>query len=110
MLSAKTARLLLLLSIPGQTVFVFAADFIYNGQSTVMPSFVLTYLLAGLVQLTLLLYICHIMTHTLWKFEIDPDNSSIPYLTALGDISGSTLLLLAFMCLRYINQEYQPLH
>lgn len=107
-LPAKTARLLFLISVPGHTVFVLLADLIYNGQSTVRVSFVFSYLLVGFVQLVILLYVCHLMTHTLWKFKIDPDNSSIPYLTALGDLSGSTLLLLAFIFLRSINQEYEP--
>ncbi|KAG5895404.1 hypothetical protein JTB14_029416 [Gonioctena quinquepunctata] len=109
-LPAKTARILLLISIPGHTVFVYAADFIYNGVSTLNPFFVITYLAVGLTQLLILLYVCHIMIHTLWKFKMDPDSSAIPYLTALGDLSGSSLLLLGFFFLRYINREYQPVN
>lgn len=48
------------------------------------------------------------MVHTMWKFKMDPDNSAIPYLTALGDLTGSSLFLLSFIFLRAINQEYQP--
>lgn len=54
----------------------------------------------------LLLYIAHIIVHAMWKWKIDPDNSSIPYLTALGDLLGSSLLALAFIFLLSINQEY----
>jgi Divalent cation transporter len=43
----------------------------------------------------------------MWKFKIDPDTSSIPYLTALGDLFGSCLLLGAFAFLRFINHEYE---
>jgi solute carrier family 41 len=43
----------------------------------------------------------------MWKFKIDPDTSSIPYLTALGDLFGSTLLLGAFAFLRLIHREYE---
>jgi solute carrier family 41 len=43
----------------------------------------------------------------MWRFKIDPDSSSIPYLTALGDFLGSSLLLLAFMFLRYIGHQYE---
>jgi solute carrier family 41 len=32
----------------------------------------------------------------MWKCSIDPDNSAIPYLTALGDLLGGGLLALAF--------------
>ncbi|GLV45034.1 uncharacterized protein CBL_14393 [Carabus blaptoides fortunei] len=69
--SAKTARILILMAIPGQTIFVFIADYFFT-----------------------------------WRITIDPDNSAIPYLTALGDFSGSGILLLAFMFLRYIGKEY----
>lgn len=43
----------------------------------------------------------------MWKFKIDPDNSAIPYLTALGDLLGSSLLMLAFVFLSAIGQKYE---
>jgi solute carrier family 41 len=108
-LPAKSARILLLMMIPGQTVFVFVADLIYNeGVSCVYPAFALTYVGVSLLQIMLLLYIAHIMIHTMWRFKMDPDNSAIPYLTALGDLLGSSLLLLAFIFLRAIHQDYTP--
>lgn len=55
----------------------------------------------------LLLFTAHVMIHAMWRYKIDPDSSSIPYLTALGDLLGSSLLLLAFMFLRYIGREYE---
>lgn len=55
----------------------------------------------------LLLFIAHVMIHAMWKHKIDPDSSSIPYCTALGDLLGSSLLMLAFMFLRYIGKEYE---
>lgn len=86
------------MSVPGQTVFVFLADIIFhNGEVTISPLFVIIYLCVGLIQIMLLLYTAHLMTHTMWRMKIDPDNSSIPYLTALGDLLGSCLLLLGFM-------------
>lgn len=98
------------MSIPGQTVFVFVADLIYNdGTSTAKAPFVLAYLCVGVIQLMLLLYIAHILIHTMWKYKIDPDNSAIPYMTALGDLMGTSLLLLAFVFLKYIKQEYSPI-
>lgn len=109
-MSAKTARILLLMSVPGQTTFVFIADLIYNdGTSTVKAPFVLTYLCVGLIQLMLLLYIAHILIHTMWKYKIDPDNSAIPYMTALGDLMGTSLLLGGFVFLKYIEKEYTPI-
>jgi solute carrier family 41 len=39
----------------------------------------------------------------MWKRSIDPDNSAIPYLTALGDLLGGGLLALAFEILYAIE-------
>ncbi|XP_054727489.1 solute carrier family 41 member 1 isoform X1 [Anastrepha obliqua] len=103
---AKTARILLGMSIPGNVIFVFVADYIHMSTSTVSFAFVMSYLVASLIQVMLLLYIAHVLVHAMWKWKIDPDNSSIPYLTALGDLIGSTLLAIAFFFLLSINQEY----
>jgi len=55
----------------------------------------------------LLLYVAHIIIHAMWRCKIDPDNSAIPYLTALGDLSGSLLLALAFFVVySIIHQPY----
>lgn len=54
----------------------------------------------------ILLYTAHVLIHALWRFKIDPDTSAIPYLTALGDLLGSSLLLVAFIFLRAIGHEY----
>lgn len=55
----------------------------------------------------LLLMTAHIIIHAMWRFKIDPDTSAIPYLTALGDLLGSSLLLGAFAFLRVIGHEYE---
>lgn len=107
--SAKVGRILILMSIPGQTVFMFVADLIYNeGTSTITAPFALTYLFVTLMQIMLLLYVAHLLIHAMWHWKVDPDNSAIPYLTALGDLLGSCFLLLAFMFLRSIGYEYTP--
>lgn len=55
----------------------------------------------------LLLFIAHVIIHAMWRFKIDPDTSAIPYLTALGDLFGSSLLLGSFAFLRYVGHEYE---
>jgi hypothetical protein len=55
----------------------------------------------------LLLFIAHVIIHAMWRFKIDPDTSAIPYLTALGDLFGSSLLLGAFAFLRFVGHEYE---
>ncbi|KYN00507.1 Solute carrier family 41 member 2 [Cyphomyrmex costatus] len=54
----------------------------------------------------LLLYVAHIVIHAMWRCKTDPDNSAIPYLTALGDLSGSLLLALAFFFVYLIQRPY----
>lgn len=46
------------------------------------------------------------MIHVMWKYKIDPDNSAIPILTALGDLFGSCLLAIAFGFMMSIGQPY----
>lgn len=43
----------------------------------------------------------------MWRFKIDPDCAAIPYLTALGDLFGSSFLMGAFVFLRFIGSEYE---
>ncbi|EDX17426.1 GD16906 [Drosophila simulans] len=103
---AKTARILIAMSIPGNVLFIFAADYINYSTSTVTWVFVLSYLTASLVQVMLLLYIAHIIVHAMWKWKIDPDNSAIPYLTALGDLLGSSLLAVAWLFTMSVGMQY----
>ncbi|XP_024888374.1 solute carrier family 41 member 3-like [Temnothorax curvispinosus] len=103
---AKTARLLLSMAVPGQLVFVFIADALNPGDCKLHTYFVISYLVVSLIQVMILLYVAHIIIHAMWRFKIDPDNSAIPYLTALGDLSGSLLLAAAFAVIYAINQPY----
>ncbi|TGZ47869.1 Solute carrier family 41 member 2 [Temnothorax longispinosus] len=103
---AKTARLLLSMAVPGQLIFVFIADALNPGDCKLHTYFVISYLVVSLIQVMILLYVAHIIIHAMWRFKIDPDNSAIPYLTALGDLSGSLLLAAAFAVIYAINQPY----
>ncbi|XP_058816250.1 solute carrier family 41 member 1 isoform X2 [Topomyia yanbarensis] len=103
---AKTARILILMAIPGQVLFIYVADYIHMSESTIGAPFVFSYLIVSLIQIMLLLYIAHVIIHAMWKWKIDPDNSAIPYLTALGDLLGSSFLAMAFLFLQSINHPY----
>lgn len=103
---AKSSRILILISIPGQTLFIFLADFIHMSKSTIGAPFFLTYLTVSTLQVIFLLFSAHVIIHAMWRNKIDPDSSAIPYLTALGDVIGSCLLLGAFAFLRVIGHEY----
>lgn len=104
---AITARILIIMSIPGQVIFIFVADYIHQMRSTIGVAFVFSYLIASLIQVLFLLYLAHVMIHGMWRFKIDPDTAAIPYLTALGDLLGSSLLFAAFAFLVSIGQEYE---
>ena len=45
------------------------------------------------------------MIFQMWKSSIDPDNSAIPYLTALGDLLGTGLLAVAFHFLYIVGDR-----
>ncbi|XP_046405802.1 solute carrier family 41 member 1 [Ischnura elegans] len=100
---ARTARILLLMSLPGQLVFIFAADYISTGAVSISAAFVFSYLTVSCLQLMLLLYIAHVMIHFMWKKKIDPDNNAIPYLTSIGDLLGTSFLAVAFIFLQAIG-------
>ncbi|XP_076761218.1 solute carrier family 41 member 3 isoform X2 [Xylocopa sonorina] len=103
---AKTARILICMALFGELIFIFIADYVENGRSTLHIYFVVSYLVMAVLQVMLLLYVAHIIIHAMWRYKIDPDNSAIPYLTALGDLSGTIFLVGAFWFLITIHQEY----
>lgn len=49
---ARTARILILMSIPGQVLFIYVADFIHMSRSTIGAPFVLSYLIVSLIQVS----------------------------------------------------------
>lgn len=102
---SKTARVLMLLVVPGHLIFAYTISYVKAGHTSLTPIFLGVYLLASVLQVALLLYIAHVMVHFMWSRAIDPDNSAIPYLTALGDLFGTSLLSLAFGFLYFIGDK-----
>lgn len=100
---ARTARVLLLMVVPGHLVFTYGIRLLKAGHTSVTPVFLAVYLTAALLQVLLLLYMAHVMVHWMWSRAVDPDNSAIPYLTAMGDLAGTTLLALSFVLLDAIG-------
>jgi len=45
------------------------------------------------------------MVLMMWSRAINPDNSAIPYLTALGDLLGTAFLAMAFHILFIIGDK-----
>ncbi|XP_061628429.1 solute carrier family 41 member 2 isoform X2 [Phyllopteryx taeniolatus] len=95
----KSAKVLLLLVIPGQLIFLYVIHLIKGAHTMPSALFTVAFLTASLIQVFTLLFIADCMVHCLWRRGKDPDSYSIPYLTALGDLLGTALLSLAFLLL-----------
>lgn len=102
---AGTAQMLMLMVIPGHLIFSYTISYLQAGHTSFTFIFMVVYLSVALLQVFLLLYIAQIMTLSMWKHGIDPDNSAIPYLTAIGDLLGTLLLGVAFQILYLIGDR-----
>ncbi|XP_054833819.1 solute carrier family 41 member 3 isoform X1 [Eublepharis macularius] len=101
--NSKSARVLLLLVIPGHLVFLYTIHVLQGGHTSLTFSFVSFYLMAALLQVGILLYMADLIVRLMWRKGLDPDNFSIPYLTALGDLLGTGFLALCFYLVWLIN-------
>merc|ERR1712223_2331234 len=99
---AMPARVLLCLLFPGHILFIFII-FTVKILSTPSFLFVFFYLIAATLQVAILLYLCNVLVYWMWSRGTDPDNAAIPYLTAIGDLIGTSLLALAFLILENIG-------
>ncbi|XP_051157276.1 solute carrier family 41 member 1-like isoform X1 [Leptopilina boulardi] len=104
-LHARTTRVLMTMVIPGHIIFIYLINYMKDGNTSLTPLFVFVYLCAAVLQVAALLYIAYIMIHWMWKRKIDPDNSAIPYLTAMGDLLGISLLAIAFQFLYLVGDQ-----
>merc|ERR1712106_657151 len=100
-------RVLLMLLFPGHIIFVFIIFFL-KWQSYPSGLFLASYLLAAFIQVSILLCLCRILVYWMWSRGTDPDNAAIPYLTAVGDLVGTSLLALSFLFLESIGDESMP--
>ncbi|CAN2391583.1 Solute carrier family 41 [Pristimantis euphronides] len=103
--NSRSARVLFLLVVPGHLVFLYTINSMKGGHTTMTLIFMLFYMMTALLQVLVLLYIADWMVHWMWSRGMDPDNFSIPYLTALGDLLGTGLLALSFHVLWLIGDR-----
>ena len=105
-INAKIARLLMIILVPSHFFYIF---FIYSLQkqfdfSIVLTiPFVLSYFTAVTLQLVILLYLAYVSVFWAWKQGINPDNSAIPFTSALADVLGNCLMAGTFTFLHSIN-------
>uniref|UniRef100_A0A8C6YM62 Solute carrier family 41 member n=1 Tax=Naja naja TaxID=35670 RepID=A0A8C6YM62_NAJNA len=107
-INSKSAQVLILLVIPGHLVFLYTIHLFEGGHTAITFTFcVLQHhdtLHAGdhctcfvsHLQVGILLYMADIIVRLMWRKGLDPDNYSIPYLTALGDLLGTGFLAVCF--------------
>uniref|UniRef100_A0A8C5H1C0 Solute carrier family 41 member n=1 Tax=Gouania willdenowi TaxID=441366 RepID=A0A8C5H1C0_GOUWI len=91
-----SARVLLMLVVPGHLVFLYAISLLQGDEAPISIPFTACYLFAALIQVGILLYVADLIVRLMWRRSLDPDNFSIPYLTALGDLLGTGFLALCF--------------
>ncbi|KAM8976829.1 solute carrier family 41 member 1 isoform 2-T2 [Pelodytes ibericus] len=103
--NSRSTRVLFLLVVPGHLVFLYTISSMQGGHTTMTLIFIVFYMMAALLQVVVLLYIADWMVHWMWGRGMDPDNFSIPYLTALGDLLGTGLLALSFHVLWLIGDR-----
>uniref|UniRef100_A0A669CMD8 Solute carrier family 41 member n=1 Tax=Oreochromis niloticus TaxID=8128 RepID=A0A669CMD8_ORENI len=101
--NSKSARVLVTLVVPGHLLFLYTIHLLQGGHTAMTPMFIMCFLLAALLQVGILLYVASLMVRWLWRRGLDPDNFSIPYLTALGDLLGTGFLALSFRLIVMIS-------
>uniref|UniRef100_A0A8C4ZXR3 Solute carrier family 41 member n=1 Tax=Gadus morhua TaxID=8049 RepID=A0A8C4ZXR3_GADMO len=102
--NSRSARVLLMLVVPGHMVFLYSISLLQGADAPpIGVTFTLCYLAAALLQVTILLYVADLIVRVMWRRSLDPDNFSIPYLTALGDLLGTGFLALCFRCTSLVH-------
>jgi solute carrier family 41 len=43
-----------------------------------------------------MLLMAKVMTMSFWRWRCDPDSCTLPYLTSIGDVIGTVLLVIGF--------------
>ncbi|KAK7119129.1 hypothetical protein R3I94_021095 [Phoxinus phoxinus] len=103
--NSRSARVLFFLVAPGHLVFLYTINSMQGGHTSLTYVFIAFYLAAALLQVLILLYLADWMVNWMWSRGMDPDNFSIPYLTALGDLLGTGFLALCFHILWLIGDR-----
>ncbi|XP_051271687.1 solute carrier family 41 member 1-like isoform X2 [Dicentrarchus labrax] len=101
--NSKSARVLVILVVPGHLLFLYTIHLLQGGHTAMTSTFIICYLSAALLQVVILLCAASLMVRWLWRRGLDPDNFSIPYLTALGDLLGTGFLALSFRLILMVS-------
>ena len=108
----RSAQVLMSISLPGHVVFFLIIYFVKSSQ--ILPFTVwlmLFYLMTGFVQVLALFLFCYWLVLFVWRLACgvwNPDNDTIPLLTALGDLIGISLLFVCFILLEALDSHDYP--
>jgi solute carrier family 41 len=96
------ARLLLAIAVPTHIFYLIIIRFWQKNFVFTAP-FLISYMFAILIQVALLLYLAYGSVLWAWKRRINPDNSAIPFTSALADVFGNCLMAAVFTFLDAIG-------
>ena len=98
------------MSVPIHAVYFTTVCLIKRGEVVLTFSFISSYLLVVVLQISCLLYAAHVLVPFLWRMRQDPDNTAVPALMAFADLLGTCLLTSAYFFLLAINDPYVSPH
>uniref|UniRef100_T1IJK9 SLC41A/MgtE integral membrane domain-containing protein n=1 Tax=Strigamia maritima TaxID=126957 RepID=T1IJK9_STRMM len=104
---SRSIRVLMLMVVPGHVIFIYTTSYVSTGRDVLSLAFVAVYLFSAMLQVSILLYVATIITYLVWKLKYDPDNFTIPSLTALGDLLGIGLLFITFIFLQFLESPVE---
>ncbi|KAI9595014.1 hypothetical protein BDF19DRAFT_443163 [Syncephalis fuscata] len=96
-----------LLNLPVQWPFLGIVRAFNLGHGSVTVGMFLLYTLASMLLVAGLLVASRWIVVALWHRSLDPDNYALPYITAIGDVAGTCLLVLVFIILQGSNPSIE---
>lgn len=85
-------RILMVIVMPGHCIFYFFCVYVNSQSTKASIPFLIMYLIACQMQVIILLYLAYVLSYAFWTVWIDPDNSTIPYLTSISDVIGASIV------------------
>jgi len=108
---SRFCRMLLLLILPGQAVFVCIVVGAASGWSALpSPLFLCCFICASFAQVMVLLMASRQLVVFFWRKRLDPDNGASPLICGLGDLFGTGFMALAYMMVSACGGEAWPGH
>lgn len=101
----RSTLALFFLTVPIAAVFLIFIGVANAGHTSITPVFLAGYSAASLVQVGLLLPLSTMLVRFVWQWGLDPDNIAIPFVTAFGDLFGTSALTVCFALLFQLGDK-----